>query len=216
MRKCLVLLSGGMDSTTASYWVKSKGYHVETLFFDFGRSKIDGPRESAKVVAQKLGVCLHIIRTTLWEEVLQLTAKNSVQSSSEHSNLGQIFIFGNVSCLCAMSIAYALMLGINTIVIGIHRGDIERDGGLITILQMMESLAKTSTNENLKILTPFRYKDKSSIVKTGAKLGVPFENTWSCGKDADIHCGKCIDCLQRQSAFTEASMADPTKYKATT
>jgi 7-cyano-7-deazaguanine synthase len=53
---------------------------------------------------------------------------------------------------------------------------------------------------------------KADIVRRGAELGVPFELTWSCYEDGDVHCGKCGTCVERREAFERAGVADPTAY----
>lgn len=214
-RKCLVLLSGGIDSATVAYWMKRKGYCVEALFFDFGRNEIDGPRESARIVAQNLGVHLHVVKTSLWGELLEDTARISeVYWPSRGNSHKRVLLFGNASCLCALAITYALMLDISSIVLGIHRGDTETDDGLQKLPQMLEKLARAMTARELEVLTPFRRKNKATVLRIAMRLGVPLVNTWSCGRDADVHCGTCIDCLERQRAFREVGLMDPTKYKA--
>jgi 7-cyano-7-deazaguanine synthase len=62
-------------------------------------------------------------------------------------------------------------------------------------------------------LTPFLNKDKASIMRIGLKLGVPFENTWSCSVSVEKHCGRCADCVARKQAFGEVGLADPTRYE---
>jgi len=59
---------------------------------------------------------------------------------------------------------------------------------------------------------PFVGKTKAELVTLGASLGVPFENTWSCYKGGEKHCGVCGTCIERREAFCEAGVDDPTEY----
>ena len=56
--------------------------------------------------------------------------------------------------------------------------------------------------------------DKSGIVRLGARLGVPFEDTWSCYVGSGMHCGTCSSCRERKRAFVEADVDDLTQYEA--
>lgn len=91
----------------------------------------------------------------------------------------------------------------------------------------MGQVIHTSTYGTVGLHAPFMDKTKAEVVALGAKLGVPFELTWSCydpqvkaeknGYALEwrdyIHCGECSTCLERQAAFNEAGVADPTTYK---
>jgi 7-cyano-7-deazaguanine synthase len=60
--------------------------------------------------------------------------------------------------------------------------------------------------------TPFLHLAKADIVRMGARLGVPFAETWSCYKGGERHCGRCGTCVERREAFHLAEIADPTPY----
>jgi 7-cyano-7-deazaguanine synthase len=62
------------------------------------------------------------------------------------------------------------------------------------------------------IIAPFLDMSKADIVELGSKLGVPFEETWSCYKGGQYHCGKCGTCVERKEAFALAGVEDPTVY----
>ena len=64
----------------------------------------------------------------------------------------------------------------------------------------------------VSLYRPFVDMTKADIVSLGAKLGVPFEKTWSCYKGQDLHCGRCGTCVERREAFYLAGVDDPTTY----
>ncbi len=213
-RSCLVLLSGGIDSATAAYWMIRRGYRAEALFFDFGRSEVDGPRQCARTIAQHLGVHLHVVRTALWGELLEHIARsNQSYSFDAATNVERVLLFCNVSCLCAMAMTYASMLNITRIVLGINQGDMATGKGLHALFRMSTKLMAQMTASELEILMPFVRKDKAAVLSTAVRLGVPLTDTWSCGRDADVHCGTCVECQDRQWAFHEAALRDPTEYR---
>ncbi|MFE9222448.1 7-cyano-7-deazaguanine synthase [Streptomyces lavendulae] len=63
-----------------------------------------------------------------------------------------------------------------------------------------------------QLVAPFLNLAKADIVRGGARLGVPFELTWSCYEGGEAHCGACGTCVERREAFAEAGVADPTLY----
>ena len=69
-------------------------------------------------------------------------------------------------------------------------------------------------SEHFTVLAPFVAWTKADIVRRGAELGVPFEDTWSCYKGGDVHCGTCGTCTERREAFELAGVSDPTHYAA--
>ena len=69
-------------------------------------------------------------------------------------------------------------------------------------------------NPNLRLHAPFVEISKSEIVKIGAGLKVPFEETWSCYEGGAIHCGRCGTCVERKESFENAGVLDPTAYSA--
>lgn len=65
---------------------------------------------------------------------------------------------------------------------------------------------------DFQLVAPFLELTKADIVREGARLGVPFELTWSCYEGGEMHCGACGTCVERREAFDEAGVADPTLY----
>lgn len=65
-----------------------------------------------------------------------------------------------------------------------------------------------------RLLTPFSTMTKADIVSEGARLGVPFDQTYSCYRGGERHCGKCGTCVERREAFLLAGVEDPTEYEA--
>jgi len=64
----------------------------------------------------------------------------------------------------------------------------------------------------IALTTPFLLASKADIVREGARLGVPFAETWSCYKGGARHCGRCGTCVERREAFDLAKIEDPTSY----
>jgi 7-cyano-7-deazaguanine synthase len=204
-KKCLVLLSGGIDSTTLAFWLKKQGYGIECLYFDYGQGQTNGERECAVSIARQLGANLNVLVTPRPRESL----RNIISSHSNNAEL-----FGDVVNMCTMAATFAFILGMDSILLGVNANDVRVHPALQTrFFRTIEKLVTLWTGNKLKVLTPFLDKDKSSVIAIGAKLGVPFENTWSCSVNVDKHCGRCSDCLARKQAFREAGLPDRTEYE---
>jgi len=204
-KKCLVLLSGGLDSATLAFWLKKQGYTIECLYFDYGQGQTNGERECAVAIAKQLGANLNVLETPRPRESL----RNVISS---HSNDAELF--GDVVNMCTMAATFAFILGMDSIFLGVNADDVRAHPALqIGFFRTIEKLATLWMGNKLRVLTPFLDKDKSSVMGIGAKLGVSFENTWSCSVNVDKHCGRCSDCLARKQAFREVGLPDRTEYE---
>jgi 7-cyano-7-deazaguanine synthase len=203
--KHLVLLSGGLDSATAAFWVKEQGHDLECLYFDYHQGRKNAERECARWMAKRLGARLTVLETPLPTQSLRrITSCQGTDTA----------LFGDVVNLCVMAIAFAYTCGIHSTIIGVNANDVRVYPALQRgFFRAMERLSRIWLDKRVRMLTPFLEEDKSSIVRIGVGLGVPFEETWSCSVSVDKHCGICPDCVARKQAFKEVGLADPTRYE---
>jgi 7-cyano-7-deazaguanine synthase len=116
--------------------------------------------------------------------------------------------------------ALAVSKGYDFVATGVHGGDhfIYPDcrPGFITSQAATLRLANAGfISEKFDVLPPFVNIPKDGIVAIGNDIDVPWEETWSCYKGGEIHCGSCGTCFERREAFELAGVADPTSYLAT-
>jgi 7-cyano-7-deazaguanine synthase len=115
--------------------------------------------------------------------------------------------------MLALAYGVAVAENANCVAFGAHGGDhfIYPDcrPGFMDAFEGMERLG---TETEISIYAPFRQQTKADIVSLGAKLGVPFDETWSCYEGQQVHCGRCGTCVERIQAFRDAGVADPTSY----
>jgi len=209
-KKCMVLLSGGVDSSTLAFLLRNQGYSIEALYFDYRQGQVNGERICALTIARKLDIAIHVIETRLPSDSLRNTIINQNPLVLESENR----TFANVTCMYVMAMVLALTRGFDSISVGISADDVRARPSLgNSFVETVEKLASISTGHRINILTPFLQKDKSSILRIGSNIGVPYVNTWSCGVDVRKHCGECAECLARREAFKEAKLPDPTDYK---
>jgi 7-cyano-7-deazaguanine synthase len=116
-----------------------------------------------------------------------------------------------------LAIAYgvASAQGVDAVATAVHGGDhfIYPDcrPEFITSFEVMQNHALAGYSE-IALYTPFVEISKADIAREGARLNVPFADTWSCYKGGEIHCGRCGTCVERREAFEIAGVDDPTEY----
>jgi 7-cyano-7-deazaguanine synthase len=212
-KKCVVVLSGGPDSTVVAYWAKSQGYDVSCLSFKYGQIA-DKETEHAKLIAQSLGVPIKVIDMNNLKELFMGVTSLCDRNIALTSTFSQPIIvpFRNAIFL-SIAVSYAAGIGAKKIFYGAHGSDAAfypdcRE----EFYKSMEQTARLGTEMDIEIKAPFSGIPKSELIKIGASLGVPFQITWSCYLDGTKHCGKCESCVNRKNAFKEAGVADPTAY----
>ncbi|MCL1966108.1 MAG: 7-cyano-7-deazaguanine synthase QueC [Candidatus Bathyarchaeota archaeon] len=212
-KKCVIVLSGGLDSSTVAYWAKSQGYQIYPIVFKYGQIAVKEVY-AAKKIAENLGTSIKIVDFSALKDIFQTSSlvNRDIALSGEFSE-AIIVPFRNAIFL-SVAVAYAATVGANEIFYGAHDSDVafypdcRRD-----FYEAFEKAAQLGTNSNISISAPYMGKEKTDLVKAATKLNVPLELTWSCYTDGEQHCGQCESCINRKKAFQKANIADLTKYE---
>ena len=213
-RKCVVVLSGGLDSAVVAYWVKKQGYELSAITFKYGQIATK-ETDSAQKIAEQLGAFIKVIDLSSLKEVFGEVTSLCNADIPITSRFSQPIIvpFRNAIFL-SVAVSYASSICADKIFYGAQGSDepfypdCRRE-----FYKAFETAACLGTGSEVSIEAPFSNRPKSEIIKIGAELGVPFELTWSCYRNDLKHCGKCESCLNRKKAFKEAGLSDPTEYK---
>lgn len=207
----ILLLSGGIDSTTALEMLTRQGKKVFCLIFDYGQSlkkEIDFAVANAKRLNQPYKVVS--IDLSFAGSKCSLISKTKI---SENRNFEQIdsavptsYVEFRNGILLSYAVMFAEVNGINDIYGGFNglaSGQYRDD--TYSFIKAFEKAANEGTAPDFKvrICAPFSRITKSEIVSRGRKLGIDYKkNTWSCYRNGKTHCGKCDSCLQRKRALT--------------
>ena len=220
--KAVIILSGGIDSTTLCYKYAKDNFDIYSLTIIYGQ-RHSREVESAKKVAGALGISHKVVDLSPLQLLLSGSALTDpgvavpeVPEKAEFfETLKSTIVPNRNSILLSIAIGYAQSIGANNIFFGAHHSDrgVYPDcrKEFVEAFETAERLA--NDNQNLKIEAPFVGMNKSEIVKLGSKLNVPFESTWTCYIGGELHCGSCSACNERKRAFSESGIKDPTKYK---
>ena len=221
--KAVVIVSGGIDSTTLLYKTLKKGYKVSALTFNYGQKHVK-EIESAKYFCEALDTPHKVVDLTSIKDLLSGSALTdpgvqipNVPETAEHYDTLKATIVPNRNAIfLSIAVGFAVSTGSDHIYFGAHHSDrgVYPDcrKEFVEALQVTERLA--TDNPALEIDAPFVEVEKSEIVKLGAELGVPFEKTWTCYHGGGIHCGACSSCRERKRAFRESGVKDPTEYES--
>ena len=211
--RCVMILSGGLDSSTVAYWAKTKGYDIHALTYKYGQIA-EKEVEHAIMIAERLGMPIKVIDLGSLREIFTGVTSLCNENIEMTSTFSQPIIvpFRNAIFL-SIAVAYAISIGAKKIFYGAQGSD--EPFYLDCRKEFYESFEKTArlgTGTDVVIEAPFNDLTKSEVVKMGTELGVPFHLTWSCYLAKEKHCGKCESCVNRKNAFEKAGIPDPTAY----
>lgn len=219
-KQCVVLFSGGIDSTTALYWALNKYKKVYALTFEYGqrhRLEID----MARRLAEKLDVPMTVFSIDLSRiGGSSLTDKNIPLPHYEglekiKNGPPSTYVPFRNGIFLALTAAWAEVNEIKEIVCGFNVLDSpnypDTKGEFVKAMQkaINQGTKAYFTFEKIKIVTPFMNLKKSEIIKKGLSLEADYSYAISCYSGEEIPCQKCSSCLLRQKAWEEAGLKDP-------
>ena len=211
MPRDLVVLSGGMDSATVlALAVHDTAGPVAALGFDYGqrhRRELD----AAQAVADQYGVPYEVRHLTGLLSGSSLLGDGPIPHGDYGADNMASTVVNGRNLLFASAVIAACQPG-DRAWFGVHGGDHHLYPDCRP--QFWHRLAALSDEAyGVQLRTPFLDDTKAGIALTGARLGVPFHLTWSCYEGGQLHCGRCGTCRERQQAFIEAGLDDPTEYR---
>jgi 7-cyano-7-deazaguanine synthase len=222
-RPAVILLSGGLDSTTVLAIARSQGFQPYALSFRYGQRHIQ-ELAAAEAVAHTQGVAKHVIAQIDLREFggSALTADIDVPKGRSASDMSHgipiTYVPARNTVFLSFALAWAETLGASDIFIGVNALDYsgypDCRPEYIAAYEAMANLATKAGVEGtqkLKIHTPLISLTKAQIVKEGLRLGVDYSETSSCYDPSEDGrpCGACDSCVLRAKGFAEAGVKDP-------
>ncbi|HWQ19993.1 MAG TPA: 7-cyano-7-deazaguanine synthase QueC [Methanotrichaceae archaeon] len=212
--KAVLILSGGLDSTTLLYKLLADGYQVEAITFDYGqrhRREIDSARKIAAIngVPHRV-VDLSAITPLLGDSAL-LGGKDIPSCHYTEDAAKQTVVPNRNMIMLSIAVGYAEAMKISEVYYAAHAGDwaIYPDCRSSFIEAMASAIRLATAWNPVELKAPFVGMTKAEIVKLGLTLNVPYELTWSCYQGGDKPCGVCPTCIERAEAFAVNRVDDP-------
>jgi 7-cyano-7-deazaguanine synthase len=225
--KAIVLLSGGLDSTTTLAIAQSKGYEINALTFRYGQ-RHEFEIETARKIAGQFGVAQHVISqidlrafggSALTSDV-EVPKGRSLEEMSE--GIPVTYVPARNTIFLSFALAWAEVVGASDIFLGVNALDYsgypDCRPEYIEAYERMANLATKAGIEGrqrLKIHTPLIHLSKAEIIQQGLELGVDYSMTSTCYDPSPTGraCGQCDACLLRLKGFAENGIPDPAPYQ---
>lgn len=222
--KAVVLLSGGLDSTTVLAIAHHEGFELHTLSFDYGQ-RHQREVDAAKIIARYYGVeqqqTVKIDLRAFGGSALtaDIAVPHNRAASQISHDIPITYVPARNTIFLSFALAYAEVVRANDIFIGINAIDYSgypdcRPAFLKAYEHMANLATKASVQEGhvFRFHAPLLHMTKADIIRKGTELGVPYELTWSCYEGGEAACGTCDSCVLRLNGFAEAGRKDPIRY----
>jgi 7-cyano-7-deazaguanine synthase len=221
--RAVVLLSGGLDSTTALAVARSQGRECYALTVRYGQLH-QVELEAAARVASVLGAREHrivavdlspIAASALTTEGIEVPKDRSLAEIGAPNDVPATYVPARNTVLLALALAWAESIGATEIYVGVNVLDASGYPDCRpAFVRAFEALAQVATRSGgIRIHAPLIEMTKAEIVKLGVSLGIDYAITHSCYDPvAGAACGRCDACALRRKGFAEAGITDPTRY----
>lgn len=224
MNKAVILLSGGLDSTTCLAFANANGYECYALSFDYGQ-KHNAELIAATKIAKQFNVKKHeIISLDIgrlgWSALTDPNQK--VPDYHDNKKIPITYVPARNTIMLSIALGWAEIIDAYSIFIGVsavdYSGYPDCRPEYIEAFSKLANLAtkKAVEGQKMTINTPLIGLSKAETIKLGVSFGVDYAETVSCYKATvdGLACGSCDSCYLRKKGFTDAGISDQTKYTA--
>ncbi|WOO42564.1 7-cyano-7-deazaguanine synthase QueC [Rubellicoccus peritrichatus] len=215
--KTVLIYSGGLDSTVLLYSLHRAGHELLTLSVNYGQ-RHSKELDAAAAITTQLGIEHRVVDLTTLTPLLANSSLTDVDIAVPEGHYAEETMKATVvpnrnMILLSVAAGWAISMKADSIAYAAHSGDhaIYPDCRN-EFAEAMDHAIRLADWHEVHLDRPFVNKTKADIVKLGAELDVPFEQTWSCYQGGAIHCGRCGTCIERREAFYLAGVPDPTPY----
>jgi 7-cyano-7-deazaguanine synthase len=212
----VVILSGGMDSTTLLYDVISQGFKVHAVSFDYGQ-RHNKELQCAVLTCHNLKVPHIILMLDVLGEIASSSLTRDIavpEGAYDDESMKQTVVPNRNMVMLALATSYAISIGADAVYYGAHSGDhtIYPDCRP-EFIRAMDNVMKLCDWRRIELRAPYQRLTKADILEVGFKLGVDYSTTWTCYNGREKSCGKCGSCNERLLAFDVLGKKDPLEYE---
>ena len=221
-KAAVVLVSGGLDSSTVLALAKSQGYSCYALSFEYGQR-----HKSEVVFAQRIAAAQGVVEHKVVRIDLDafggsaLTDLDIDVPTSPTEGIPVTYVPARNTVFLAYALGYAEVVGARDIFIGVNAVDYsgypDCRPEFVSAFEQVANLATKAgvEGQHLTVQAPLIHKTKAEIIQMGLELGLDYAETVSCYQlDSEGRaCGECDSCRIRQEGFRAAGVVDPTHYR---
>lgn len=215
MKDSVLVLSGGMDSSTMLYEYLDRIALAVT--FDYGSNHNAREAACAAALCAELGVEHIIIPLSFMGQYFKSSLLEGADAIPEgdyaDENMKSTVVPFRNGIMLSVACGLAASRGLQHVMLANHGGDhtIYPDCRP-EFIDAMSLAMQRGTYEDISILAPYTDITKADIARIGKRLGIDYAKTYSCYKGAEMHCGRCGTCIERREALREAGITDHTEY----
>ena len=224
MRRAVVLLSGGLDSSTVLAMALERGYSVTALTFEYGQ-RHDRELDCARMIAERMGVAEHAVVDLDFGTLLNSSLTDASRSIPDRAvanvpgDIPSTYVPARNVIFLSVGAAIAESMGAEAVFIAANA--LDYSGYPDCTPEFMEAFQRALDvgtkrgieGEAVRIEAPLIDMSKADIVREALRLSVPLELTWSCYRGGEKACGACDSCRLRLKGFQEAGAEDPLDYE---
>ena len=216
MKDSVIILSGGMDSTTLLYDQQERIALAVT--FDYGSKHNAREIPFAELHCRRLGIKHVVVKldfmTKYFKSSLLQGGEDIPEGHYAEENMKSTVVPFRNGIMLSIAIGMAESAGLQHVMMANHSGDhtIYPDCRPEFVDAMSEA-GRVGTFPGITLLCPFTNMTKGDIARRGRELGIDYAETWSCYQGGERHCGRCGTCVERREALEQAGITDTTEYE---
>lgn len=216
MKDSVIIVSGGMDSTTLLY--DRRDEIALAISFDYGSNHNAREIAYAEMHCKRLGIEHITIQLDFMHKYFRSSLLEGADAIPEghyaDENMKSTVVPFRNGIMLAVAAGVAESRNLTKLLIANHGGDhtIYPDCRP-EFISAMDSATNAGTYVGVRVVAPYTNITKGDIAKIGKKLGIDYAETWSCYKGGEKHCGKCGTCVERKEALAYAGIEDTTEYE---
>lgn len=223
MSKCVVPVSGGIDSTVILNWVASEGHEVHAVSFNYGQRHFEREMECAIASCYFKSETHKRINLDFFKDIVNTSSlvNDEIDVAKTKDVLGDPqtvnYVPNRNMMMLSICTAYAESIGASTVYHGAALVDSQAGfwDGSQEFLTAINAVNALNRRDRIEVVAPLITKSKKDIIELGVDVGVDFSQTWTCYEGKEKACGECTACSSRIKGFIDAGYIDPIQYEKT-